>query len=149
MTFKMKGSAFKLGNVATKSALKHAATGWSKQGGKGAGTTTHDEQHSKGYTHDPNNDMGANNWKKKEERKEEMEGGLPMKSPLEHDPNKGVSKRAMDKSSKFHKSQSSMHTDRHAAGETHDKDQKWIRKEKMTEKEATKANARKKETTEK
>ena len=79
MAFKMKGSAFKLNNVATKSALKHSMN---EPRTKGSAPVNKEMQkkHNKIYGEGHSNDHVT-----PEERRKQMEKetGLPMKSPLE------------------------------------------------------------------
>ena len=87
MAFKMKGSAFKLGNVATKSTLKQTSPmkhdpnddvqpgtqhkDWLAQADR------HNKRHTAGETHDEHGD-----WDTKEEEPKKDEGTLQMKSPM-------------------------------------------------------------------
>ena len=103
MAFKMKGSAFKLNNVATKSAFKHkAATMTNLQGSQEGGVSheqlkRHDRRHSQGEEHNSDGDWGKEENTPAPKRDEygdllnnenyvdgvKKEPALPMKSPLE------------------------------------------------------------------
>ena len=84
----MKGSAFKLNNVATKSALKHKASTPDKQypassteGGKKGKLWEHDGVR---YDQEGLKEHRVNTEKKEERAKVSEASGPPMKSPLEH-----------------------------------------------------------------